>query len=88
MSAFAGYEPGESSNRLYGGNSNWRGPVWVPANLLLIDGLRQHARFHDQGVGRQPDRLARDALGADLTGLFRRGADGHRPVNAGPAAPR
>jgi hypothetical protein len=83
VSASAGYEPGESSTRLYGGNSNWRGPVWVPANLLLIDGLRQHARFHDQGSADSPIASLVDTLGADLTGLFRRGADGRRPVNAG-----
>jgi hypothetical protein len=83
MSASAGYEPAESSTRLYGGNSNWRGPVWVPANLLLIDGLRQHSRFHDQGSVDSPIASLVDALGADLTGLFRRGVGGRRPVNAG-----
>ncbi|MGI4883523.1 MAG: MGH1-like glycoside hydrolase domain-containing protein [Janthinobacterium lividum] len=37
------YEPGESTTSLYGGNSNWRGPVWFPVNYLLIEGLQ---RFH------------------------------------------
>jgi hypothetical protein len=37
------YEPGESRSGLFGGNSNWRGPVWFPANVLLIEGLQ---RFH------------------------------------------
>ncbi|MGE5323600.1 MAG: MGH1-like glycoside hydrolase domain-containing protein [Actinomycetota bacterium] len=37
------YEPGESSTGLFGGNSNWRGPIWFPVNYLLIESLR---RFH------------------------------------------
>ena len=38
------YTPGESDIPLFGGNSNWRGPVWMPANFLIIDSLK---RFHD-----------------------------------------
>src|SRR4029434_9736863 len=38
-----GYEPGESSTGLFGGNSNWRGPIWFPPNVLLIESLQ---RFH------------------------------------------
>ena len=38
------YTPGVGNNRLFGGNSNWRGPVWFPVNALLIESLR---RFHD-----------------------------------------
>ncbi len=37
------YEPGESSSGLFGGNSNWRGPVWFPLNYLLIESLQ---KFH------------------------------------------
>ncbi|MEW1952302.1 glucosidase [Terrabacter sp. NPDC080008] len=37
------YDPGESSTGLFGGNSNWRGPVWLPVNVLLISALRRHA---------------------------------------------
>ena len=39
------YEPGESTSGLFGGNSNWRGPVWFPVNYLLIEALRRYARF-------------------------------------------
>ncbi len=86
--ATAGYEPAESTTRLYGGNSNWRGPVWLPANLLLIDGLRQHARFHDVEVADRsgvpvPLSAWLDRLTGDVVGLFRKDAGGHRPVNAG-----
>jgi hypothetical protein len=86
--AQADYEPGESRTRLYGGNSNWRGPVWLPANLLLADGLRQHARFHDLQVdvpGGSTTSVAAmvESLTDDLVRLFRRGPDGSRRVNAG-----
>ncbi len=37
------YEPGESTNKLFGGNSNWRGPIWMPINVLIIEALQ---RFH------------------------------------------
>ena len=37
------YEPGESTNKLFGGNSNWRGPIWMPINILLIESLQ---KFH------------------------------------------
>jgi len=41
------YEPGETSDRsLYGGNSNWRGPIWFPVNFLLIEGLTLLGRFY------------------------------------------
>ena len=38
------YEPAESGTGMFGGNSNWRGPVWFPVNMLLIESLR---RFHE-----------------------------------------
>jgi hypothetical protein len=40
------YLPGESNNRLFGGNSNWRGPIWFPVNYLLIHALRQYHLFY------------------------------------------
>ena len=39
------YEPGESTTPLFGGNSNWRGPVWFPINFLLIEALQKHHYF-------------------------------------------
>ena len=40
------YEPAESTSGMFGGNSNWRGPVWFPINLLLIRALLQHYRYY------------------------------------------
>jgi hypothetical protein len=88
--ASADYEPAESRSLLYGGNSNWRGPVWMPANLLLVHGLHTHAAFDDTeieipgGAGATVTAsVVADRLSADVAALFRRGPDGQRPVNAG-----
>ena len=40
------YEPGESTNRLFGGNSNWRGPIWVPINILIIESLQKFHHYY------------------------------------------
>src|SRR5205085_8266369 len=39
------YVPGESTTALFGGNSNWRGPIWFPVNALVVEALRAYARF-------------------------------------------
>ncbi|TMC50623.1 MAG: glucosidase [Chloroflexi bacterium] len=83
------YEPGESTTPLYGGNSNWRGPVWFPINHLLIAALR---RFHHalgpqftvempagSGVQRTLDQIA-DELARRLVAIFLEQPDGRRPV--------
>ena len=43
------YEPGEGQTRIYGGNSNWRGPIWMPINFMLIDALRKFDQFFEDG---------------------------------------
>jgi len=40
------YEPGEGTTRIYGGNSNWRGPVWMPINYLLVEALHKLHKFY------------------------------------------
>jgi hypothetical protein len=83
------YEPGESSSGLFGGNSNWRGPVWFPVNHLIVEALRRYARFlgddvvveHPTGSGRQCSLTAvADDLARRLTSIFLDDADGRRPV--------
>jgi len=83
------YEPAESTNYLFGGNSNWRGPVWFPLNYLLIEALgRFHASLGDgftvefpTGSGQQATLVqVADNLARRLVDLFLLGADGTRPV--------
>jgi len=85
-----GYEPGEGSTAAFGGNSNWRGPVWMPVNILLIDSLREFHRYYGEdfrvecptGSGSHCSREeVADMLNHRLTGLFLRGADGRRPMH-------
>jgi hypothetical protein len=86
------YEPGESTSGLFGGNSNWRGPIWFPINYLLVETLRVYHRYlgdaftveFPTGSGRELS-LAQvaDELAARLTGIFLEGEDGRRPVFGG-----
>jgi len=87
-----GYVPGDSDNGLFGGNSNWRGPIWLPVNYLLIEALeRLHFFFGDTLRVECPTRsgnwctLAEVAgeLGRRLASLFLPDADGHRPCMGG-----
>ena len=62
------YEPGESRTQLFGGNSNWRGPIWFPINYLIIESLhRFHQYFGDELPGRVPHRVRQDD---DVAGGF------------------
>jgi hypothetical protein len=83
------YEPAESTSPLFGGNSNWRGPVWFPVNVRVIEAVRRFAAFYGDelrvehptgsGVRLTLDEVA-DDLSRRLVGLFLDDADGHRPV--------
>jgi hypothetical protein len=83
-----GYEPGESGTGLFGGNSNWRGPIWMPMNFLIIESLQKfHYYYGDDfkiecptGSGRS---LTIDQVAAELTRrlsrIFLRNEQGRRP---------
>lgn len=82
------YVPGESTSGLFGGNSNWRGPVWFPVNYLLIEALERYHYFYGQtfqvecprGSGRRLNlKQVADELALRLTRLFVPGPDGRRP---------
>ncbi|MGI8881005.1 MAG: MGH1-like glycoside hydrolase domain-containing protein [Jatrophihabitans sp.] len=81
------YEPGESRTPLFGGNSNWRGPVWFPVNVLLSDALRTYGAalptrtvpFPTRSDSRVGYAAVADALDQRLIDLFRVGANGRRP---------
>ncbi len=82
------YEPGESTSGLFGGNSNWRGPVWFPVNFLMIEALRRFGRlFGDDRLVECPTgsglkltlTQVADELAERLISLFRDDASGRRP---------
>jgi hypothetical protein len=84
------YQPAESTSSMFGGNSNWRGPVWFPLNYLVISCLlRYHKFFGDEltveyptGSGTQRTlREIADDLRGRLIAIFARGGDGRRPCH-------
>jgi hypothetical protein len=89
VSSTLDYEPGEGTTGIFGGNSNWRGPIWFPTNYLLIDALRVYHRYlgddytveFPTGSGLQLS-LAHvvDELSARLTCIFLEDENGRRPV--------
>lgn len=92
-----GYEPGESQSWLFGGNSNWRGPIWFPINYLLIEALREYHHYYGDDLhvelpmrsGQRVtlDRVA-DELARRLSSIFLRDEQGYRPVFGADAVTR
>jgi hypothetical protein len=92
VTASVDYEPAESTTPLFGGNSNWRGPVWFPLNYLVISALERYFRyFGDDFTIEYPTgsghKLTLDKVAADLQdrliSIFTRGPDGRRPCLGG-----
>jgi hypothetical protein len=91
------YEPAESQTGLFGGNSNWRGPVWFPVNFLIIESLQKYHEYftHDcdrddfevecpTGSGKMMNLWdVSQELSRRLIKLFLRGEDGRRPAYGG-----
>jgi hypothetical protein len=84
------YEPGEGRTNMYGGNSNWRGPVWMPLNILIIPALvRYHHFLGDEYTVEYPTGSGQLRTLADIAGdlgdrlisIWLPGPDGRRPVN-------
>ncbi|MBV9340483.1 MAG: glucosidase, partial [Acidobacteria bacterium] len=84
-----GYEPGESLTGLFGGNSNWRGPVWFPVNFLLIESLQKFHHYYGQDFKVEFPTGSRNMLSLwevagelsrRLTRIFLRDGEGSRPV--------
>jgi hypothetical protein len=84
------YEPAESTTGLFGGNSNWRGPIWMPVNYLLIESLQKFHHYYGEDF--QVPCPARSKQNSDLWQvaseisrrlghIFLRGKDGRRPVS-------
>ncbi|MBV8399578.1 MAG: glucosidase [Acetobacteraceae bacterium] len=86
------YEPAESSTGAFGGNSNWRGPIWMPLNFLLVEALQKYHRFYGNdfliecptGSGKQMTLgQVAEELSRRLTSIFLRDEQGRRPVFGG-----
>lgn len=84
------YEPGESTTGLFGGNSNWRGPVWMPMNYLIIQSLKTfHSYYQEESKVESPTgsgnwvnlETAAKEISQRLASIFRRGELGRRPVH-------
>ncbi|HEX2628234.1 MAG TPA: glucosidase, partial [Chitinophagaceae bacterium] len=81
------YDPGDSTSDMFGGNSNWRGPVWMPINFLIIQSIRKYGEFYGDelmveyptGSGQKMNltQIARE-LTKRVIGLFQKDADGSR----------
>jgi hypothetical protein len=86
------YLPGESDSGLFGGNSNWRGPVWTPVNALIIRALLQYYAYYGDdftvecptGSGRRMNlyRVAEE-ISRRMTSIFLKDSNGRRPVIVG-----
>ena len=85
-----GYLPAESDNGMFGGNSNWRGPVWMPLNFLLIQTLRQRHFFYGKslqlsyptGSGNMASlQQIADGLAERIVAIFKLNSSGIRPVH-------
>ena len=84
-----GYRPAESDTGLFGGNSNWRGPIWFPVNYLIIESLQKFHHYYGDdfqvecptGSGQfMTIRQVADELSRRLARIFLAGPDGKRPV--------
>ncbi len=86
--ALIDYEPGESTSGLFGGNSNWRGPVWMPINYSILQALTKFHRYLGTGFtvsapslgqGELNLRQVADAISERIIGLFRQDGSGRVP---------
>jgi hypothetical protein len=83
------YDPGDATSNLFGGNSNWRGPVWIPINYILIQSIRKYGEFYGDdllveyptGSGVQMNlKQVADELAKRVISLFEKDAEGNRKI--------
>ena len=86
------YQPGESNNGMFGGNSNWRGPIWMPINFLLVKALYIFYAYYGDAVkvecptnsGNEMNLMeVANEIARRLSSIFLPGEDGRRPVYGG-----
>ncbi len=84
------YEPAESTTGLFGGNSNWRGPIWMPLNYLFIQALKEYNNYYGNRLSFEcptgSDNLQNleqiiSELGNRLIKIFQKDENGNRPIN-------
>jgi hypothetical protein len=84
------YLPGESDNAMFGGNSNWRGPIWMPVNMLILRALLQYYRYYGDsftiecptGSGKKMNLYqVAEEIGRRLSNIFLKDGEGKRPVH-------
>jgi hypothetical protein len=83
------YDPGDSTSSMFGGNSNWRGPVWMPINFLIIQSIRKYGKFYadnllvecpaGSGIKMNLEQVA-DELTKRVISLFERDEEGNRKI--------
>src|SRR5262249_13123295 len=85
------YQPAESDSNLFGGNSNWRGPIWIPVNYLIVESLQKFHHYYGDdfkiecptGSGRfMTIEDVANELSRRLSRIFLRDETGRRPVLA------
>ena len=83
------YQPAESNTHMFGGNSNWRGPIWFPVNFLLIESLQRFHHYYGrdfkvESPSSSGQKLTLEDVAEDISNrlgdLFRRDDQGHRPI--------
>ncbi|WP_018630286.1 MGH1-like glycoside hydrolase domain-containing protein [Niabella aurantiaca] len=83
------YDPGDSTSDMFGGNSNWRGPVWIPINFIIIQSIRRLGKFyHDSFLMEYPTGSGNEMnlfnisteLSKRVISLFQKDAGGSRPI--------
>lgn len=84
------YDPGDSTSDFFGGNSNWRGPVWIPINYLIIQSIRQYGKFYGDGLlveypAGSGNQMNLEQVANELTrrviSLFGKDGEGKRPLH-------
>lgn len=84
------YQPAESDSNMFGGNSNWRGPVWMPMNYLLVIALQQLYEYHKEDLkiefpSGSGNKLTLSEITNELTkrliSIFKKDENGNRPVH-------
>lgn len=85
---YVNYEPAESTTNLFGGNSNWRGPIWMPMNFLMVKALQEYHKHYGNDLKIKHNNKEYTLgevsilISNRLTDIFRKDDNGNRPVHA------